>query len=262
MVSKLSEIWFGLFIPDPDPDFLPIRISDPGVKKIPETQHWNLLTVFFFRVNFVLLDPDLIRIQIRIQYTGGDIIEAAWNKQGFLWQDFLVLFRKTLEDPEEDVCFYTIVALTHFVRRSVKGGGVSSCRREVHWCLMKETRQPVLRIRDILSRIPDPNFFHPGSRIQGKKDSGSGSTSKNLSVFNSKNRYFASSRKYDPGCLSRIRIADPDLDFSPIPDPGSRPSYPGSGSATLWQRFYLWFSSWIGSFRTTHLVWRHLGYYF
>jgi hypothetical protein len=26
----LSEIWFGLFIPDPDPDFLPI--SDPGVK--------------------------------------------------------------------------------------------------------------------------------------------------------------------------------------------------------------------------------------
>ncbi len=28
-----------------------------------------------------------------------------------------MLFRKTLEDPEEDVCFYTIVALTHFVRR-------------------------------------------------------------------------------------------------------------------------------------------------
>jgi hypothetical protein len=28
MVSKLSEIWSGLFIPDPDPDFLPI--PDPG----------------------------------------------------------------------------------------------------------------------------------------------------------------------------------------------------------------------------------------
>jgi hypothetical protein len=27
-VSKLSEVWFGLFIPDPDPDFLPI--PDPG----------------------------------------------------------------------------------------------------------------------------------------------------------------------------------------------------------------------------------------
>ncbi len=33
-----------------------------------------------------------------------------------------MLFRKTLEDPEEDVCFYTIVALTHFVRRYVRGG--------------------------------------------------------------------------------------------------------------------------------------------
>ncbi len=28
MVSKLSEMWFGLFIPDPDPDFLPM--PDPG----------------------------------------------------------------------------------------------------------------------------------------------------------------------------------------------------------------------------------------
>ncbi len=31
IVSKLSEIWSGLFIPDPDPDFLPI--PDPGIKK-------------------------------------------------------------------------------------------------------------------------------------------------------------------------------------------------------------------------------------
>ncbi len=29
IVSNLSEVWFGLFIPDPDPDFLPI--PDPGV---------------------------------------------------------------------------------------------------------------------------------------------------------------------------------------------------------------------------------------
>ncbi len=34
MVSKLSEIWSGLFIPDPDPDFTPI--PDPGVKKAPD----------------------------------------------------------------------------------------------------------------------------------------------------------------------------------------------------------------------------------
>jgi hypothetical protein len=37
----------------------------------------------------------------------------------------------------------------------------------------------------ILSRIPDPNFFHPGSWIKGQKipDPGSGSVSKNLSIF-------------------------------------------------------------------------------
>ncbi len=34
IVSQLSELWSGLFIPDPDPDFLPI--SDPGVKTAPD----------------------------------------------------------------------------------------------------------------------------------------------------------------------------------------------------------------------------------
>ncbi len=29
MVSKLTEIWFGLFIPDPDPDFLLIQDTGP-----------------------------------------------------------------------------------------------------------------------------------------------------------------------------------------------------------------------------------------
>ncbi len=57
-------------------------------------------------------------------------------------------------------------------------------------------------------RISDPNFFHPGSRIRIKE-----------SYFNPKN-WFLSSRKYDPGCSSRI----PDPDFLPIPDPGSRGS--------------------------------------
>ncbi len=32
----LSEIWSGVFIPDPDTDFYPSRIPDPGVKKAPE----------------------------------------------------------------------------------------------------------------------------------------------------------------------------------------------------------------------------------
>ncbi len=58
-----------------------------------------------------------------------------------------------------------------------------------------------------------------------------GSTSKNLSILTQKNVSF-SSRKYDPGCSSRIRI----LIFYPslIPDPGVKKAPdPGSGSATL-----------------------------
>jgi hypothetical protein len=55
-----------------------------------------------------------------------------------------------------------------------------------------------------LFRIPDPNFFHPGSRNRIKE----------FQYFNPKS-YFLSSRKYDPGCSSRIqgskkhRIPDP-----------------------------------------------------
>ncbi len=43
-VSKLSEIWSGLFIPDPDPDFYPSRI--PGLKgtgfRIPDPESATL----------------------------------------------------------------------------------------------------------------------------------------------------------------------------------------------------------------------------
>jgi hypothetical protein len=55
-----------------------------------------------------------------------------------------------------------------------------------------------------------------------------GSASKN---FNPK-KWFLSSRKYDPGCSSRI--LDPDPDFLPIPDTGVKKAPdPGSGSVTL-----------------------------
>ncbi len=47
--------------------------------------------------------------------------------------------------------------------------------------------------------------FQGRYRIQGRKDSGSGSASKNLSIFNPK-KLFLSSQKYNPGCSSRIRI--------------------------------------------------------
>ncbi len=101
----------------------------------------------------------------------------------------------------------------------------------------------MLLIRDVYpgsdfspSRIPDPNCFHPRSRIRIKE----------LKYFNPK-IWFLSSRKYDSGCSSRI--PDPDPDFLLIPDPRSRIQdpgvkkapdpgvkkalYPGSRSATL-----------------------------
>jgi hypothetical protein len=49
-----------------------------------------------------------------------------------------------------------------------------------------------------LSRIPDPNCLHPGSRILIKE----------FKYFNPKKakQWFPSSKKYDPGCSSRIRM--------------------------------------------------------
>jgi hypothetical protein len=67
------------------------------------------------------------------------------------------------------------------------------------------------------SRIPDPNCFHPGSRIRIKE----------FKYFNPK-KWFLSSRKYDPGCSSRLQILTfypsriPDPGVKKAPDPGSR----------------------------------------
>ncbi len=68
------------------------------------------------------------------------------------------------------------------------------------------------------SRIPDPNSFHPGSRIRIKE------FGEEFEYFKPK-KLFLSSRKYDPGCESRIRI----LIFLLIPDPGSS-GQKGTGS--------------------------------
>jgi hypothetical protein len=76
----------------------------------------------------------------------------------------------------------------------------------------------------------------PGSesfpfRIQGLKDSGSRSTSKNVNILTQK-IVFKLSEIWPPGCSSRIRI--PDLDFLIIPGQGFKAAPdPGSGSATL-----------------------------
>jgi hypothetical protein len=73
--------------------------------------------------------------------------------------------------------------------------------------LQDANRKPVLRIRDV----------YPGSRIRIVSIPDPGSSSKNLSILTPKKakKWFLSSKKYDPGCSSRI----PMLTFS---HPGSR----------------------------------------
>jgi hypothetical protein len=76
--------------------------------------------------------------------------------------------------------------------------------------------------------IPDPTFFHPGSRIRTVSIPDPGSASKYFNLTPKKTKkWFLSSRKYDPGCSSRIRM----LTFSPsrIPDPGVKKA-PDPGS--------------------------------
>ncbi len=93
--------------------------------------------------------------------------------------------------------------------------------------------------------IPDPNFFHPRSRILDKNclhpgslipdlnfsilDPGFWMCIKEFKYFNQK-KWFLSSQKYYPSFRSRIRILDLEPDFLPIPDtdPGSQIPNPGS----------------------------------
>ncbi len=74
--------------------------------------------------------------------------------------------------------------------------------------------------------IPDPNFSipDPGSRVKNISDPGSGSASKNLSIFLTQKIVSKLSEIW-----SRMFSPDPDLHFLPIPDPGSR-GQKGTGS--------------------------------
>jgi hypothetical protein len=67
--------------------------------------------------------------------------------------------------------------------------------------------------------IPDPTFFHPGSRIRTVSIPDPGSSSKNLSILTPKKakKWFLSSEKYDPVVHPGSRILM--LTFS---HPGSR----------------------------------------
>jgi hypothetical protein len=114
---------------------------------------------------------------------------------------------------------------------------------------------PLARLNPDPIRIRNPAFFHPGSQIGTVSIPGPGSAWKNLSILTPKEtkKWFLSSRKYDPGCSSRIRI----LTFYPsrIPDPGVKKAPdPGSGSATLVPNHhnhvpnklpFHWFARWL-----------------
>ncbi len=108
----------------------------------------------------------------------------------------------------------------------------------------------VLRIRDV---YPGSDFFPSGIRTVSIPDTGS--ASKNLSILTPKKpkKWVLSSRKYDPGCSSRIRM----LTFYPsrIPDPGVKKAPdPGSGSATLVTRYnFFFFLTKIDCSRSTYL---------
>jgi hypothetical protein len=92
----------------------------------------------------------------------------------------------------------------------------------------RERSITVWRIRDVYpgSRIQLFSIPDPGSELSPSRIPDPGSSSKNLSILTP---WFLSSKKYDPGCSSRI--PDPDADFlpsriqgskrHPIPDPGS-----------------------------------------
>jgi hypothetical protein len=104
-------------------------------------------------------------------------------------------------------------------------------RRPDHLLKAKNKRKTtifhtVLRIWDV---YPGSDFFP--SRIRTVSIPDPGSASKNLRILTPK-KWFLSSRKYDPGCSSRIPA--PDADFLPIPDPGSR-GHKSTGSR-IWIR--------------------------
>ncbi len=92
--------------------------------------------------------------------------------------------------------------------------------------------QAVLRIREV---YPGFEFFQPGSRDKKIPDSGSGSASKNLGIFNPKNCFSSL------GNMIRDDHPESGSWILPIPDPGSR-GQKGTGSRIRIRNS--WFQVW------------------
>jgi hypothetical protein len=99
----------------------------------------------------------------------------------------------------------------HYASSSGGGG-----RRQSTGSITSHHLYTVLRIRDV---YPGSDFFQCRIRLFSIPNPGSELFPSRVPDRHQK-IVFYSSRKYDPGCSSRI--PDPDPDFFPIPDPGSQ----------------------------------------
>ncbi len=85
IVSKLSEIWSGLFILDPDPEFLPSRFQGSKRHRITDPQHCIYMVTAKVAIRIRIIMGNLIRIQLvwdsRIQNPDPHLIqELSWLK--------------------------------------------------------------------------------------------------------------------------------------------------------------------------------------
>ncbi len=93
-----------------------------------------------------------------------------------------------------------------------ESGVLNTAKDQSSWSLMSLYCNPMERVNQCCGSgifIPDPNFFHPGSRVKKIPDPWAGSRIrlriKEFKYFQPK-KLFLSSQKYDPECSSRIGI--------------------------------------------------------
>ncbi len=195
------------------------RRLQSSIKNIQHFKKRNLLT-FSYVCGSLFCPPGSglwirIRIQIqgphciRIQSGSGSTERSEAQLNGITLQRLVALTGGS-SSPSAHLPVARLGGGGRIPRKELTASATDVCRITLKTpvCCGSGIFYPWSRIR--LYSIPDPNFFHPGS------------TSKNLS----------SSRKYDLGCSSQVRI----LIFYQSRIPGSkrhRIPDPGSGSTTL-----------------------------
>ncbi len=82
IVSKLSEIWSKMFIPDPDLDFLPIPDPGPGVKKAPDSGSATLAFIMiycFLKSSVIFLGVVIFVFPLPVPIRGRKWKFLAWS---------------------------------------------------------------------------------------------------------------------------------------------------------------------------------------